>query len=69
MSRQCFKIVIVVLSLREVYYVDRSERDLEPAPVSFTLPDEGNSKDLHTRRQDDYFLAVLEPARSVQFAS
>lgn len=41
------------------------EKNLEPAPVSFTLPHKGNSKDLHTLRQDHYFLAVLEPAWSV----
>lgn len=45
------------------------EKNLEPAPVSFTLPDKGNSKDLHTFRQDHYLLAVLEPAWSVQLAS
>lgn len=42
-----------------------SLRNLEPAPISFTLPDQGNSKDLHTFRQDHYFLAVLIPARSM----
>jgi len=72
MSHECFKIVIVILSLSLCHYhygvyVNRSKKNLEPAPVSFTLFVERNSKDLHTRCQDDNFLAFFEPTRS--FAS
>lgn len=69
MSRQCSKVIIVILSslLRDLLCGSLG-KNLEPAPVSFTLLDEGNSKDLHTRCQDDYFVAVLEPARCGQFA-